>query len=123
MRAVFDTNIIIDILNGYELALTEIKRYESPIISRITWIEVLMGAKDEQEKEYLSQFLRCFMVMDTSESIGKQAIILRNRHRLRLPDALIWATAKEQEALLITRDCKDFSENEPDIAIAKAIDT
>ena len=44
MIAAFDTNIVIDALNGLELADTEYSRYERVLISRITWMEVLVGA-------------------------------------------------------------------------------
>jgi predicted nucleic acid-binding protein len=41
MLAVFDTNIVIDALNGVIEADTEYNRYERVLISRITWMEVL----------------------------------------------------------------------------------
>ena len=44
MIAVFDTNIIIDALNGVAAADAEYSRYERVLISRITWMEVLVGA-------------------------------------------------------------------------------
>lgn len=42
MIAVFDTNIIIDALNGVAAADAEYSRYERVLISRITWMEVLV---------------------------------------------------------------------------------
>ena len=44
MKAVFDTNLVIDALNGVAAADTEYKRYSEVLISRITWMEVLVGA-------------------------------------------------------------------------------
>ena len=43
MNAVFDTNIVIDALNGVSEADDEYARYERVLISRITWMEVLVG--------------------------------------------------------------------------------
>ena len=47
MRALFDTNILIDYLNGVDAAKTELARYERPAISVISWIEVLAGTKPD----------------------------------------------------------------------------
>ena len=47
MIAVFDTNIVIDALNGLPEADAEYGRYERVLISRITWMEVLIGAQDD----------------------------------------------------------------------------
>jgi len=44
MIAVFDTNIVIDTLNGIDQADTE---YEHVLISRITWMEVLVGVQGD----------------------------------------------------------------------------
>ena len=55
MIAVFDTNIVIDILNDISKAGTEFDRYERVIISRITWMEILIGEKgdDKQLRDFL----------------------------------------------------------------------
>ena len=45
MNAVFDTNIVIDALDGVPKADAEFSRYERVFISRITWMEVLVGAQ------------------------------------------------------------------------------
>jgi len=37
VNAVFDTNIVIDALNGVSAADVEYRRYERVLISRITW--------------------------------------------------------------------------------------
>ena len=47
MIAVFDTNIVIDALNGVPEADVEYSRYERVLISRITWTEVLIGAEED----------------------------------------------------------------------------
>ncbi|MBI2848608.1 MAG: hypothetical protein HYX88_00545 [Chloroflexi bacterium] len=43
MIAVFDTNIVIDALNGLPEADAEYGHYERVLISRITWMEVLVS--------------------------------------------------------------------------------
>lgn len=117
MRAVFDTNIIIDCLAGLTAARETLERYQHHFLSRISWIEVLVGARNSHEQTFLKAFLENFTIIDTNAAIGLLASELRQKYRLRLPDALVWATAKSQEALLITRDVKDFSRSVPDILI------
>jgi predicted nucleic acid-binding protein len=55
MIAVFDTNMIIDALNGVAASDAEYSRYERVLISRITWMEVLVGApaNDTQVRDML----------------------------------------------------------------------
>jgi len=36
---------------------------------------------------------------------------------MRLPDAIIWASAQSQDALLVTRNARDFPANAPDVRI------
>ncbi|MFP3560880.1 VapC toxin family PIN domain ribonuclease, partial [Paraburkholderia sp. SIMBA_049] len=49
VKALFDTNILIDYLGGVGGAKKELARYEYRAISIITWMEVLVGATPEDE--------------------------------------------------------------------------
>ena len=49
MRALIDSNILIDDLAGVEAARSELARHTAPAISAITWREVLAGAEDDEE--------------------------------------------------------------------------
>ena len=107
MVAVFDTNIVIDALNGQPEADAEYSRYERVLISRITWMEVLVGAQedDAQVRDFLSTH---FEIIPVDVAVAEKAVQLRRAHRLRLPDAIIWATAQVHEAVLVSRNTKDF---------------
>ncbi len=50
MIAVFDTNIVIDALNGIAKADKEYNLYERVIISRVTWMEILVGEKGNDKQ-------------------------------------------------------------------------
>jgi len=59
VKALFDTNILIDYLNGFEMARTAIERFEDKAISIITWMEVMIGTNDENQlatKQFLATF-------------------------------------------------------------------
>jgi predicted nucleic acid-binding protein len=40
--------------------------------------------------------------------VAESAVELRRKHHIRLPDAIIWATAQVNDAVLVTRNTKDF---------------
>ena len=48
MRAFFDTNILIDYLNGRAKARDEIHRFPERAISGISWAETMVGARGEE---------------------------------------------------------------------------
>ena len=116
MIALFDTNILIDALNGVREAADEYARYERVLISRITWMEVLVGAGDNESQ--IRDFLDTqFEILPIDLAVSEQAVQLRRQHRLRLPDAIIWATAQVHNALLVTRNTKDFDPSWADIRL------
>mgnify|MGYP006304571869 FL=1 len=109
MIAVFDTNIIIDALNGISQADNEYRRYQRVLISRITWMEVLVGTQDQEEEALVRDFLDShFEIIPLDLDVAEMAIRLRRLHHMRLPDAIIWATARIHAAELVSRNTKDF---------------
>ena len=117
MKAVFDTNILIDYLSGVEAARREISLHESKLISPITWMEVLVGAQNPEEEERVRRFLRRFELVPIDQRVSEEAVGIRREKKLRLPDAIIWASAKTNGALLVTRNTKDFPETAPDVRV------
>jgi predicted nucleic acid-binding protein len=117
VKAVFDTNILIDLLNGRAEANDEAGRYSSLAISRITWIEVLIGARNHEDQSQVERFLGYFEIIELDEPVAREAISLRQQHRLRLPDAIIWAAARLRDSVLVTRDFRDFPTGDPGIRV------
>lgn len=116
MKALFDTNIVIDYLNGITLAKTEINQYQTKFISIITWIEVLVGASAE-ETNAVKNFLQQFKLIAIDSDIAHIAVKIRKTRRIRLPDAIIWASAEKNDCMLVTRNTKDFPENMPFVRV------
>ena len=112
--ALFDTNILIDHLNAIPQAREEIGRFESRAISIITWMEVMVGA-DVDLVEPTRRFLEGFEVIALDDEIAKRAVALWRAHRIKLPDAVIWATAQTGGRLLVTRNTRDFPADNPGI--------
>jgi predicted nucleic acid-binding protein len=117
MKAVFDTNILVDYLNGVPAAQRELEQYEEVAISIVTWMEVLAGAGDAQEEAVARDFLSRFNLQPLGKTVAERAIKIRRQHKLKLPDAIIWATAAELGRVLVTRNTKDFPETNPGIRV------
>jgi predicted nucleic acid-binding protein len=113
----FDSDVLIDYFDGIATAAEELSRYERVTISRITWIEVLVGAPTDALRRVREDFLRLFPVIELDEAVAHEAIKLRQEHKLKLPDAIIWASARLNNALLITRNARDFDAREPGIRV------
>ena len=117
MKAVFDTNILIDYLNGFKQAKKELSLYEERVISVITRIEVLAGAKNKEQDNILRNFLSTFTVIDVDTTIADRTITLRREFRLKVPDAIIYATARQQGCMVVSRNTKDFKKEWPDVRV------
>ncbi len=117
MKALFDTNILIDYLNGRDDSRIELNRYRERLVSVVTWMEVLAGAHDEPETEVIEMFLRDFRLVELTRGVAREAVDIRRTTRMRLPDAIIWATARNESALLVTRNTKDFPKDDPGVRI------
>ena len=117
MKALFDTNILIDYLNGIEPARREIERTRDRFISIVSWMEVLAGAENAEEEDVLDMFLRDFIVLELTRRIARDAVEIRRTRRIRLPDAIIWASARSESAVLLTRNTKDFPKGERGVRV------
>jgi hypothetical protein len=62
-------------------------------------------------------FLRGFQMIGLSDDVASLAVTVRQVHRLKLPDAIIWATAKVNGLSLLARDTKGFPRQHPDIIV------
>lgn len=116
MIAVFDSNILIDLVKGFELAAYEIERHEIREISVITWMEVLAGVAPERQTA-LREMLGRFRKLPITDEIAEQAVVERRNRRIKLPDAILLATAIVRGGRLITRNTRDFPKNEKHVRI------
>jgi predicted nucleic acid-binding protein len=116
VKALLDTNILIDYLNAVPEAQRELRRYSAKSISLVTWMEVLVGAAPDREAATRS-FLATFDVLGIDRPVAERAVELRRSHKIRLPDAIVWATAQVHATLLVTRNTKDFPASHPGVHI------
>ncbi len=117
MIAVFDSNVIIDYLNGIEAAKKELEIFEKKVISVISYIEIFSKIFEEKEIVEVKAFIRDNLdVIAITDDIVEKAIEIRKKTKLKSPDAIILATALVNNALLVTRD-KNFDREMPTIRV------
>ena len=125
MRAVlFDTCILIDYLNGVSPAADTLKGYAgNSAISVITWMEVMVGAfrLDHERQQVTRHFLARFTQLPVGEAVAELAATIRAQRGIKLPDAIIDATAQIGNRFLITRNVKDFK-NTPGVIFPYTVD-
>ena len=117
----FDSNIIIDALRGFRQARVELRRAldhgNRLWISRMVWIEVMSKGSGEGLRR-AEHFLKGFGIDELDEEISTRAASLRrDRPRLKLPDAVILASALTRGRILVTRNIKDFPAEMPGIRV------
>jgi len=115
MIACVDSDVMIDYFDGIDAAGEELSRYDGLVISRITWMEILVGSPGEELRKVREIFLRRFPIVELDERVALEAVSLRQQYRLKLPDAIIWASARLNNALLLTRNARDFPMDDPGI--------
>ena len=114
VKALFDTNILTDYLNAFPEARRELQRYTEKAVSIVTWMEVMVGTRDDLEAATRS-FLKSFEVIIVDALIAERAVNLRRSHRIKLPDAIVWATAHSRSMIFVTRDARDFQAEDPGV--------
>jgi predicted nucleic acid-binding protein len=114
VKALFDTNVLIDFLGGIPAAKREIERYDDAAISIVAWMEVMLGAPKGVEDPSRA-FLSVFAIAPLDPLAAERAAKLRQDHRIKLPDAIVWASAQMEERLFVTGNTKDFPAGDPGV--------
>jgi hypothetical protein len=80
-------------------------------------MEVLAGADGPKEEPATRQFLSRFTVRQLTLEIAAEVVLLRKKFHVRLPDAIVWASARVEGCLLVSRSSKDFPAEEHGVRI------
>jgi predicted nucleic acid-binding protein len=102
---VLDTNIVIYLSQKkltIDAVFSESKEYT---ISIITYMEVLSyHFPTREEKDFMYKLLSLFQIIDINQTIADEVIRLKKMRKIKLPDAIIVATALQHHATLYTND-------------------
>ena len=104
MKRVLDTNAILYLLGGKLAQSFPVGEYFISIISEMELLSYPF--LDEAAQAQIQAFLSEVTVVDLTEEVKERAILLRRERLLKLPDAIVAATALVLEAPLITNDAK-----------------
>lgn len=121
--ALIDTNILIDYFDGLQVAARELGHYSDLAISNITYMEFVIGLRKQRGAGSLSignfdrivTALRQLRIVPIDGTISERAIDVRSNSLLsggkviKLPDAIIFATALVTGRYLVTRDARGFT--------------
>lgn len=112
-RYLLDTNAIIYLISG-RLALPLPEGQYS--VSIITEIELLsFSGLSAEEEQKIRELLFLLDRVQLTEAVRDETIKLRRKNRLKLPDAIIAASAMIHNAVLLTNDHAFSSIDELDI--------
>jgi len=102
-----DSNTIIYLSKGMLDIDTVLLENENYSISVITYIEVL-GYKfnSNQEEKIVKNLLSLFDIIYIDESITEMVIEIRKANKIKLPDAIICATAIRNNSILLSNDIR-----------------
>ncbi|MGJ0393868.1 MAG: type II toxin-antitoxin system VapC family toxin [Methylocystis sp.] len=109
VKFLLDTNVVIGVLGGDEASGALIEQNGASLdlcaISQITRMELLsFPALTADAEAQIHRLLSALPVFYLDESVERAAIGLRRRARVKLPDAIILATAQINGVLLLTLD-------------------
>ncbi len=113
MKAVLNSDVLIDYLQGLPDAKEELARYRSAHYSIISYMELLCGANNANEKQAVETLLSGMKRVELDDQVARRAVELRRDLRLKLPDAIVLASAEEEGCILVTRNTRDFPANDP----------
>jgi hypothetical protein len=110
----FDTDVLIWILRGNAKAASRVEEARERRVSVITLMELMGGARDRKEVRLIKDFLADFdfVTLPLTENIGHRAVIYIEEHGLksglRMADALLAATAAENNMALVSGDTRRY---------------
>ena len=114
MRWLVDSNVVIDALAGLPHAVNVFKEARirpgiQVVFSAITRIEVLgFPNLTEQEETAARLLLGQFDEIAVTSAVVERTIEIRKSTRIKIPDAIIAASALSSQATVVTRNIGDF---------------
>jgi len=110
-----DTDVLIWYLRGNENAQKTVNANIPFTISVVTYMELIQGMKDKRELKLLQKFVKkqSIKIIQINENISSKAMFLVEDFSLsrsmEMGDAIIAATALENQEILLTANDKHYS--------------
>ncbi len=111
MNEIIDANIFFKIFKNNSAVKSYVESLNA-VIDTTIYIECLQGSKSNREKREIKKYLDNFPLLPITPKVSERAIELidkySNSHGLLLADALIAATALENDLTVLTYNVGDF---------------
>ena len=111
---IFDTDIFIWAQRGNLKAARMIDQSSERHLSVYSYLELLQSAKDRRQQDYVHDFLSSFgfIALPLTQNVGHRSLVYIEAyslsHGLRAGDAIIAATAAENNMILVSSNAKHF---------------
>ncbi len=97
--------------------------YDAFYASVITYMEVLgFKFESEAEKVFIEMLFEDIEIINLDADIVNKVIEIRKHKKIKLPDAIVFATASIKQMDLITRNTKDFEGIDESVKIITPLD-
>ena len=117
-KALLDSNVFIYASKGMDLDF--LNRYNEFYVSIITYMEVLgFNFSNNREEKVIKDLLTEFDIIFINIDIAKVVISIRKKKKIKLPDAIIYATAAEKGCDLLTYNISDFENIDDKVEIVQ----
>jgi len=124
-KAILDSNVIIFATKEMIDVEEMFSRYDEFFASTISYAEVYAFEFTNQlEKDIADEIFANLTLIDFDKTIADQAIIYRKNKtkKIKLPDAIIFASAKYANAELLTDDWDDFQNIDSTVTVTNIDD-
>ncbi|MCC6124761.1 MAG: type II toxin-antitoxin system VapC family toxin [Pirellulales bacterium] len=102
MKGLLDSNAILYLLGGRLAVPLESGQYFISVISELELLSY--PSMEEAEERQIRAFLSKVIVLGLTKNVRENAIRLRKEYRLKLPDAIVAASALSLNVTLLTND-------------------
>lgn len=108
-----DIDVLVDISKAHTEAADFVDALPGELaMSRISAMELIIGARNKREQAIIENFINCYRIEEVSDVIGQSAYHYVKQyaksHGMMIADALIAATAMVNNLVLVSKNEKHF---------------
>jgi predicted nucleic acid-binding protein len=110
MTWLIDSNILIYASKGHEGILSFLRKHQNEIaVSIVTYYETLNFDMTQEEAAYFKALFAEMKIYSIDKTIVDQALLNRQKKKIKIADNFILATAQVYGLTIVTRNIRDFA--------------